>query len=51
VPSGSLWYVVVATDGAGTEGTWGSGSSGPAGGTIPSAQCGDSARNNAGTCP
>jgi hypothetical protein len=51
VPAGNLWYFVVATDGTGTEGTWGSGASGPAGGTIPSALCGDAARNNAGTCP
>ena len=51
VPAGDLWYAVVATDDAGTEGSWGDASAGPMGGTTPSAQCGDSARNNAGACP
>jgi subtilisin-like proprotein convertase family protein len=51
VPAGDLWYVVVSTDGAGTEGSWGNATNGPMGGTTPSAQCGDSARSNAGTCP
>ena len=51
VPAGDLWYVVVATDGAGTEGSWGTATAGPMGGTTASAQCGDAARSNAGTCP
>ena len=51
VPAGDLWYVVVATDGAGTEGSWGNATTGPVGGTTASAQCGDSARSNAGSCP
>ena len=51
VPAGDLWFVVVGTDGAGTEGTWGNATSGPIGGTSASGQCGNSARNNGGTCP
>jgi len=52
VPAGDLWYVVVATDGAGTEGTWGkTGAGAHEGGVTPSAQCGDTLRNNGGTCP
>ncbi len=51
VPAGDLWFVVVATNGAGTEGTWGSATAGPMGGTTSSATCGDAARSNAGACP
>ena len=52
VPAGDLWFTIVATDGSGTEGTWGvDGSGGPEGGTAPSGQCGDSARENLGSCP
>ena len=51
VPVGDPWYVVVATDGAGTEGSWGNATAGPMGGATASAQCGDAARTNAGTCP
>jgi Zn-dependent M28 family amino/carboxypeptidase/subtilisin-like proprotein convertase family protein len=51
VPAGDLWYVVVATDGAGTEGNWGTATAGPMGGATASAQCGDAARSNAGSCP
>ncbi len=46
VPAGDLWYVVVATDGSGTEGAWGAG-----GGATASGLCGDTSRNNAGSCP
>jgi subtilisin-like proprotein convertase family protein len=46
VPGGDLWYVVVATDGSGTEGAWGAG-----GGSAASGLCGDTSRNDAGTCP
>jgi len=46
VPGGDLWFVVVATDGLGTEGTWGAG-----GGSAASGRCGDTLRNNAGSCP
>jgi hypothetical protein len=51
VPAGDLWFVVVGTDGAGTEGTWGNATSGPMGGVTASGQCGNAARNNGGTCP
>jgi uncharacterized repeat protein (TIGR01451 family) len=51
VPAGDLWYVVVSSDGAGIEGSWGSGTAGPIGGTSASSLCSDTTRNNAGTCP
>jgi len=50
-PAGDLWFVVTATDTAGTEGSWGAGTGGPMGGTTASGQCGDAARSNAATCP
>ena len=52
VPSGDLWYLVVSSDGAGLEGTWGTTSAGAdIQGTTPSGQCGNTARSNAGSCP
>jgi len=51
VPPGDLWFVVVGSDGAGTEGSWGNATSGPMGGVTPSLQCGDVARDHSGTCP
>ncbi len=52
VPTGDLWYTVVADDGAATEGSWGTdGTGAQRGGADPSAQCGMSARENGGTCP
>ncbi len=52
VPAGNLWFVIVGTDGAGTEGSWGTdGAGAPRGGSTPSGQCGNTARNNGGTCP
>jgi hypothetical protein len=51
VPAGDHWFVVVSTNGAGSEGNWGSATSGPMGGTTSSGTCGDAARSNAGTCP
>jgi len=46
VSVGDLWFVVVATDGSGTEGAWGAGF-----GASASGLCGDTSRNNAGSCP
>jgi hypothetical protein len=52
VPSGNLWFVVVAGDGLGVEGTWGVNSAGShRGGTTASGLCGSVARDNAGSCP
>ena len=49
---GDIWFVVVGDDAAGTEGSWGKNSAGAErGGTSPSNQCGDTVRNNGGTCP
>lgn len=51
-PPGDLWFEIVATDGAGTEGTWGVDGSGAAqNGTTASDTCGDGVRANSGSCP
>jgi len=46
-----LWMVLVSDDGSGTESSWGQAASGPRNGESASNQCGDSVRNNAGSCP
>jgi len=51
VPAGNLWFVLVADDNATTEGSWGSATSGPRGGTAASGLCSAASRTNAGTCP
>ena len=52
VPAGDLWFVVVSNDGSGTEGSWGiDGDGTDRNGTTPSNLCGNTARENAGTCP
>jgi hypothetical protein len=44
--------VVVGSDGAGTEGSWGDGAGGaPRKGGDASGQCSNVFRNNGGTCP
>jgi len=51
VPPGDLWFVVVADDGLGLEGTWGLQADGThRGGTAPSEACGHGRRDNSGTC-
>ena len=51
VPAGDLWFVVVGTNGTGTEASWGLGTAGERGGTTASGQCGNAVRDNTGTCP
>jgi len=51
VPAGNLWFVVVGTNGSGTEGSWGTGAAGQRGGGTASGQCGNAGRDNTGTCP
>jgi hypothetical protein len=52
VPAGDLWFVVVGSDGSGTEGSWGTGPGGaPRKGGDASGQCGNVFRNNGGSCP
>ncbi len=52
VPPGNLWFVVVSENGAGTEGSWGlDGTGAQRGGSTPSAECGNTARSNADSCP
>ena len=52
VPAGDLWFVVVASDPGGTEGSWGTRSPGGAmNATTPSGLCGTTARVNLSACP
>lgn len=52
VSAGNLWFVVVGDDAAGTESSWGKRTGGAErGGATPSGMCGNTARNNGGTCP
>ncbi|MEJ5165896.1 MAG: hypothetical protein WHV67_02585 [Thermoanaerobaculia bacterium] len=48
----NIWFVIVSDNGAGTESSWGYNSSGQhRNGTNASLQCGNSSRDNSGTCP
>jgi hypothetical protein len=52
VPAGNLWFVIASQNGSGTEGSWGESAVGvQRNGTTASGQCGNSLRNNSGTCP
>ena len=52
VPAGDLWFVIASQNGGGTEGSWGTVSGGAErNGTTASGQCGNTIRNNTGTCP
>lgn len=47
----NIWFILVSDNGSGTESSWGMATSGQRNGTNPSNQCGNSSRNNTGTCP
>jgi hypothetical protein len=52
VPAGDLFFLVVSTNGAGTEGSWGNHSQlGERHGLVPSGQCSITAKEISGTCP
>ena len=51
VPAGNLWFIVVSEDGVGTEGSWGSGSSGERNGAAASNTCGSTLKDLSGSCP
>jgi subtilisin-like proprotein convertase family protein len=52
VPGRNIWFVVVGNTGAGTEGSWGTVSGGgQRNGSTASGQCGNTLRDNSGTCP
>jgi hypothetical protein len=52
VPAGSLFFVMVGTDGAGLESSWGSDSAGrERHGSTPSGLCGTTAKDASATCP
>jgi hypothetical protein len=51
-PSGSLYFMVVGTDGAATEGSWGTNSFlGERNGLGVSGECGTTIKDTSGTCP
>ncbi len=47
----NIWFITVTDEGQGTESSWGSSSTGPRYGTNASGMCGNSTRDNTGTCP
>jgi len=51
VPGGDLWFVVVAGDGVGVEGSWGLATDGERNGLTPSDTCGETAKEITGSCP
>ncbi len=52
VPDGKIWFLVVGTDGAATESSWGvDGASGERNGAVPSGACGVTIKDVSGTCP
>lgn len=51
VPAGDLYFLVVGTDGATTESSWGEGTLGERHGLTPSGECGIDSKTVAGTCP
>jgi hypothetical protein len=52
VPAGDLWFVIASQNGSGAEGSWGTLSGGAErNGTNASSLCGNTIRNNTGTCP
>jgi hypothetical protein len=50
-PSGNLYFLVVGSDGNGTEGSWGSGVFGERNGLGASGFCGTSIKETTGVCP
>jgi hypothetical protein len=52
VPAGDLFFLVIGTDGAGTESSWGMDSQfGERNGLSPSGQCGTVSKDVSGSCP
>ncbi len=52
VPAGNLYFLVVGTDGVGTEGSWGlDGANQERNGSVPSGACGVTTKNASATCP
>jgi len=52
IPAGNIYFLIVATDGAMTEGSWGIDSAGrERRGSVPSGLCGVTVKNANGTCP
>ena len=50
--TGELWFLVVGSNGDGTEGSWGTDSdSDQRGGTMPSGECANLSRDNTASCP
>ena len=50
VPAGSLYFLIVGTDGGGVESSWGNSTTGERNGLADSGECGVSAKDQTGTC-
>ncbi len=51
VPAGNLFFLIVGTDGAGVESSWGGSSNGERNGSVASGECGIATKNPSGACP
>ncbi len=52
VPAGDLYFLIVGTDGVGTESSWGlDGANQERNGSVPSGACGVTGKNTSSTCP
>jgi uncharacterized repeat protein (TIGR01451 family) len=51
VPTGDLWFVLIAGDGQGVESSWGLATEGERNGLVPSGTCGDTSKEITATCP
>jgi len=51
VPSGNLFYLVIGSDGSGTESPWGLATAGERNGIDPSGACGATTKDLSGSCP
>ncbi|MCP3980540.1 MAG: CSLREA domain-containing protein [bacterium] len=51
LPSGDLWFLILANDDFNVEGSWGQATSGERNGTFDSGECGMTQRDNTATCP
>ena len=49
-PAGTIWFLIVGSDGASTESSWGNASAGERNGLQPSGFCGNTSKNVVATC-
>ena len=51
VPTGDLWFLLIAENVAGTESSWGESTAGERNGTVASNTCGSTEKQPSATCP